>query len=241
MTQKEQLIARKLYNAIDSIKSLVDQSANKEFFVSHLTQLSRLQREVLAEILADLGLIETVHSGARSPYRIMVSSDQWTLFVEMVKKWSLTVAGNLPKKDKQTVPDSLFDFEIKEIEPSSISDEDIKYWARLFGQARVAIGSKAIIIHELSRVSPGGLTVEDIANILNLSRRTTTDYLKEGFNEGLFAVCFPKENIQSIGYRTDAKSQFLIDVWKDVVSLRSPTIKYASVDTPKQATVTGDI
>ncbi|MHA2338953.1 MAG: hypothetical protein ACXACX_16730 [Candidatus Hodarchaeales archaeon] len=191
--------------------------------------------------MTDLGLIETIHSGARSPYRIIVSNDQWMLFVELVKKWSLIVAGYLPKKDEQTVPDSLFDFEIKEIEPSSISDEDIKYWARLFGQARIAIGSKAIITHELSRVSPDGLTVENITNMLNLSRRTTTDYLKEGFNEGFFAICFPKDNIQSIGYRTDVNAQFLVDVWKDLVSLRSPTIKYASVGAPKQVTVTGDI
>lgn len=235
MTRKEYLIAKKLISAIESIEYLVEDNPNKIFYVSHLIQLSRLQREVLTEILIDMGFIETVHSGSRSPYKIIITKLQWINFVDTLKNWALITAGNLPK----TVPDSLFDLELKEKVTFDLKIEDIIYFSRLFGQTKVSVASKGIIAHTLSNLSPNGLTVDEIVNILKLSRRTVNDYLKEGFNDGFYAVCFPKDTLQSVGYRMNIKTDPLLVAWKRITSLiPSPVISIT--ETAEKASIAGE-
>ena len=235
MTRKEYLIAKKLITAIESIEYLVEDNPNRVFYVSHLTQLSRLQRDVLAEVFVDMGFIEAIHSGSRSPYRIIVTKSQWTKFVDTMKNWALVAAGTLPK----SVPDSLFDLEIKEKMTFNLRIEDIIYFSRLFGQTRVSVASKGIIANTLSEIAPNGLTVEEITNKLKLSRRTVNDYLKEGFKDGFYAVCFPKDTLQSVGYRTLSNADSLLEAWKNIISLiPSPVISIAK--TAETASVAGE-
>lgn len=214
MTQKEQTIAKKLYTALESVEGLIAKSSERVFFISHLTQLSRLQRNTLASILVDLGIAEPIHPGTRSPYKL-VSKFHWSMFIETLKEWAEIVAGKLPKQ----VPDSSYEFDLQENNQIEITTEDINYWARLFGQARIAIASKGIITSILTQYPETGLAVEEIASKLDLSRRTVTEYLKEGFQAGFYAVCFPKDRVHSVGYRLDSNAQALLETWNKLISI----------------------
>ena len=212
MTLKELRTAEKIINAFESIEKLVASNDKGHFYISHLPGLSRLQKDVIADLLSNkLGFITKIHSGKRSPYQLSVSESQWSEFVADIKDWAIKATGSF----KYKVPELLFG--IPKIPSLSIlSTDQINLWSSLFGQSKIAIGTKALIANILIQYIPSGLTAEDLANELNLSRRTIAEYLKAGFKEKIFAICFPKDKIQSVGYRIDLKGYELLKSWKNI-------------------------
>ncbi|MFW9928188.1 MAG: hypothetical protein ACFFD1_02225 [Candidatus Thorarchaeota archaeon] len=237
MTSREIQIATKLIEAIKSIENLIKESKNGYFYISHLTQLSRLQRDVLTEILEDNGLIKAVHSGSRSPYEIIVSKAVWKSFISEIEHWALTVAGNFNKM----VP---YDEDLDIIDPFDNSnlespDQDaISYWSRLFGQTRIAIASKGIIALILSQISPNGLTADKISKNIGLTRRTITDYLKEGYDDKIFAICFPKNNLQSVGYRIEVNARFVLQAWSNINRYITSIPPSLNLNSPEEISIT---
>ena len=205
---REQEIAQKLVDSLKMVEILVTKNKDSYFYLSHLDQLSRLQRDVLADILPELKLAEPVHSGIRSPYKLLVSINEWQNFVITIADWAYSITGRLDNKRKIAL--NLFQ---SNIDVASLDNRFILYWSRLFAQVLLAIATKCQISIALATIFPNGTTVDNLTSKLDISRRTIVEYLNEGFKYGMFSRCFPSDNLHSIGYRITTLGMNVLSTW----------------------------
>ena len=205
---REQEIAQKLVGSLEMVEKLLSKNKNASFYLSHLNQISRLQRDVLAEILPELRLAEPVHSGTRSPYKLLVSISEWQSFVASISDWAYTISGLWDHKRKAVL--SIFR---PNREFTSLENGSIIYWSRLFAQVHLAIAIKCQISINLARIYPDGTTVDNLTAKMNISRRTIVEYLNDGFKFGIFSRCFPSDNLHSVGYRITPLGMNVMSTW----------------------------
>lgn len=216
--QKVQKIAKKLVIAFEAVEKLSNNHSEGHFYLSHLDTLSRLQKDIFGEIFTNLGYMEPVHSGIRSPYCLTVSLDEWRSVCDTMITWIKLIGGLivLPRSDNETQAKqaSLL---------SSVSLELIQYWSRLFGQVKTSVEVKGFITMILALNHPVGLTKIDLAEKVAVSERTISDYLNQGFEQGWYSRCFPN-GPQTIGYRLNNVGLEVLKVWESLPSLKLPDL-----------------
>jgi len=219
VTQHERELGFNLLSALENIEQLTGKDNEKRFYLSHLNQLSRLQRSVLAQVLKDTHVAGPIHSGERSPFKLLASRKLWRQFTDDLAFWVNSVTEC---QRNESLPEPELDQQ--SLTADCVDDSTIAYWSRLFGQGKVSVSAKAQMALTLATVYPSGLTPDVLANRVSLSRRSTGEYLKEGFqDQGIFGVCFPRTNLQTVGYRLGKNAVQFLEGWRTISRWSSGT------------------